>query len=50
MELLYVCIEEYKNIKRQDFNFFLRFRCEYDEEKNELTIDENEIMLGFFRT
>ena len=38
MELVYLWVEEYKNIKKQGFNFSPRFRCEYDEEKNELEI------------
>ena len=42
MELVYLWVEDYKNIKRQGFNFSPRFRCEYDEDKNELTIDEND--------
>lgn len=38
MELVYLWVEEYKNIHKQGFNFSPRFRCEYDEEKNELNI------------
>ena len=38
MELVYLWVEGYKNIKKQGFNFSPRFTCEYDEEKNELTI------------
>lgn len=38
MELVYLWVEDYKNIKKQGFNFSPRFRCEYDEEKNELEI------------
>ena len=38
MELVYLWVEDYKNIKKQGFNFSPRFRCEYDEEKNELNI------------
>jgi len=41
MELLYLWVEEYKNIHRQGFNFSSRFRCAYDSESNELTIDNN---------
>jgi len=41
MELVYLWVEDYKNIHKQGFNFSPRFRCEYDDEKNELTIDEN---------
>ncbi|CAM3917878.1 AAA family ATPase [Arcobacter cloacae] len=38
MELVYLWVEDYKNIQKQGFNFSPRFRCEYDEEKNELEI------------
>ncbi|AYJ80970.1 hypothetical protein AN286_02315 [Aliarcobacter cryaerophilus ATCC 43158] len=38
MELVYLWVEDYKNIKKQGFNFSPRFRCEYDDEKNELNI------------
>ncbi len=41
MELVYLWVEEYKNIHKQGFNFSPRFSCSYDEEKKELTIDEN---------
>ena len=40
MELVYLWVEEYKNIKNQGFNFSPRFTCKY--ENNELTITENE--------
>jgi len=42
MELVYLWVEDYKNIQKQGFNFSPRFRCEYDDEKNELTIEEND--------
>ena len=42
MELVYLWVEDYKNIKKQGFNFSPRFRCEYDKDKNELTIEEND--------
>ncbi|MDK2051274.1 AAA family ATPase [Aliarcobacter butzleri] len=38
MELVYLWVEDYKNIHKQGFNFSPRFKCEYDEEKNELEI------------
>lgn len=38
MELVYLWVEEYKNIKKQGFNFSPRFRCEYDEDTKELNI------------
>ncbi|MBN2249458.1 MAG: hypothetical protein JW682_03850 [Campylobacterales bacterium] len=42
MELVYLWVEDYKNIHKQGFNFSPQFHCEYDEEKNELTIEENQ--------
>lgn len=48
MELVYLWVEEYKNIKRQGFNFSPRFRCEYDEKKNELIINENKDYVNIF--
>jgi ABC-type multidrug transport system ATPase subunit len=38
MELVYLWVEDYKNIHKQGFNFSPRFRCEYDEVTKELTI------------
>ena len=38
MELVYLWVKNYKNIVEQGFNFSPRFRCEYDEEKNELKV------------
>ncbi len=59
MELVYLWIEEYKNIKNQGFNFSPRFRCEFkpkfkensdeiDYEKSELVIKENENYVNIF--
>jgi len=48
MELVYLWVEEYKNIYHQGFNFLPRFRCEYDPDTNELTIDENEDYVDIF--
>jgi predicted ATPase/polyhydroxyalkanoate synthesis regulator phasin len=42
MELVYLWVEDYKNIQKQGFNFSPRFRCEYDEEKNELNITDKD--------
>ena len=41
MELIYLWVKEYKNIRKQGFNFSGRYRCEYDDVKNELRINEN---------
>ncbi|MCT7536668.1 hypothetical protein [Aliarcobacter butzleri] len=48
MELVYLWVEEYKNIKNQGFNFSPRFECKYDESLNELTIDENKEYVSIF--
>ena len=48
MELVYLWVEDYKNIKKQGFNFSPRFRCEYDDVKKELTIDENDDYISDF--
>lgn len=41
MELVYLWVEDYKNIHQQGFNFSGRYRCDYNLDTNELTIDEN---------
>ncbi len=48
MELVYLWVEEYKNIKNQGFNFSPRFRCAYDAANKELTIAENEDFIPDF--
>jgi len=48
MELVYLWVEDYKNIKNQGFNFSPRFRCDYDEDANELTIDESRDYFSVF--
>jgi hypothetical protein len=48
MELVYLWVENYKNIQKQGFNFSPRFRCEYDEKTNELTINENKDYVSIF--
>ncbi len=57
MELVYLWVEDYKNIKKQGFNFSPRFRCEfkdkYDEDgklkdKCELVINENKDYVSIF--
>ena len=40
MELVYLWVEKYKNIEKQGFNFSPKFKCEYDKDKNELKIDD----------
>lgn len=39
MELVYVWVEEYKNIRRQGFNFSSRLQCSYNHNPEELTIN-----------
>lgn len=46
MELVYLWVEKYKNIKNQGFNFSPRFECEFDGEN--LTITENEDYVSIF--
>ena len=36
MELVYLWVEEYKNIIGQGFNFSPRFKFDYNEKTNEL--------------
>lgn len=49
MELVYLWVDDYKNIKKQGFNFSPRFTCGYDEDTNKLTIDKNDDYIdGFF--
>jgi len=42
LELVYLWVEDYKNIHKQGFNFSPRFHCDYDSDSNVLTIDEND--------
>jgi len=46
MELVYLWVEKYKNIKEQEFNFSPRFECEYKD--GELTITPKEHIENFF--
>ncbi|WP_297482995.1 AAA family ATPase [Sulfurimonas sp.] len=48
MELIYLWVEEYKNITKQGFNFSPRFECSYDEATQELTIDEKKDYVNIF--
>jgi len=41
LELVYLWVEDYKNIKKQGFNFSSKFICNYNEDNNKLTIDDN---------
>lgn len=48
MELVYLWVEDYKNIKEEGFNFSPRFTCNYDKDSNKLTIDENKEHVSIF--
>jgi len=48
MELIYVWIDEYKNIKKQGFNFSAKFNIEYEYENKKLTIEMNEKNVNIF--
>lgn len=48
MELIYLWIEEYKNIKNQEFNFSSRFDCKYNKCDKELTIIKNKDYIDIF--
>ncbi len=41
MELLYIWVDNYKNIKKQGFNFSPKYRFDYNDNEKELTITEN---------
>ena len=40
MELVYLWVDKYKNISNQGFNLSSKFRCSYNTDTNELTINE----------
>ncbi|MFW2553647.1 AAA family ATPase [Aliarcobacter butzleri] len=46
MELVYLWVKEYKNIRNQGFNFSPRFECKYDGEN--LTITEDKDYVSIF--
>lgn len=48
MELVYLWVEDYKNIHDQGFNFSGRYRCDYNPDTNKLTIDENTDYIHIF--
>ncbi len=48
MELLYLWIDNYKNIHKQGFNFSPALYCEYDEKKNELILNEYDNYISDF--
>ncbi|WP_024786806.1 ATP-binding protein [Lebetimonas sp. JH369] len=48
MEIIYFWIEEYKNIKNQGFNLSSKYNCNYNFEKEELTIKEKTNYINIF--
>jgi len=48
MELVYLWVEDYKNIKKQGFNFSPRFECTYDEDTTTLIVTKKENYLNIF--
>ncbi|MDD3854677.1 AAA family ATPase [Sulfurimonas sp.] len=48
MELVYLWVEDYKNIHHQGFNFSPRFTCQYNEATQELSITKNEEHVSIF--
>lgn len=48
MELVYLWVEEYKNIHKQGFNFSGKYQCDYNPDTNELTIDKDKDYLHLF--
>jgi len=48
MELVYLWVEDYKNIKKQGFNFSPKFDCFYDEKTQKLTIKDKKYIKNFF--
>ncbi len=48
MELVYLWVEDYKNINKQGFNFSPKFECKYDEKNNKFTINENKDYKSIF--
>jgi len=48
LELVYLWVEDYKNIKRQGFNFSPRFECKFDGETLTITKKEDEYIKDFF--
>lgn len=48
MELLYIWIENFRNIKESGFNFSSQGRFEYNKEKSELTFNQNENFISEF--
>lgn len=48
MELIYLWVKDYKNIKKQGFNFSPKFNCNYNHETKEVIINKNENYQSIF--
>lgn len=48
MELVYLWVEDYKNIKGQGFNFSPRFTCSYKKDDEKIIIKKNKKIENFF--
>lgn len=48
MELVYLWIEEYKNIKKEGFNFSPNFKCNYSKQENKLKIEALKNQISIF--
>lgn len=48
MELIYLWVEEYKNIYKQGLNLSHRFSCEFEHENNKLTIAKHKEYVSVF--
>ncbi|WP_419766177.1 MAG: AAA family ATPase [Arcobacter sp.] len=48
MELVYLWVEGYKNIQKQEFNFSPRFNCKFDEDTEKLIVDEKKDYMNIF--
>ena len=48
MKLIFAYIENFKNIKKQSFNFDSKYKCKYDYENRILEIEKNEYNVKIF--
>lgn len=48
MELVYLWIENYKNIEQQGFNLSPKFECSYNKETKELVVNEKDLYKSIF--
>jgi len=48
MELVYLWVENYKNIQEESFHLSLKFECNYHKEKNQLTVNKKDDYLEEF--